>query len=115
MPVTLHLIMLPCFVLEQDRCQLDASWMSRSGRKWAPVRWTRSDRAPPPHDGCIMLIKPFTKAERAKRVIEGVIVGISVTDNKGLMCSDFNLLEVGLLSHYPLSSCTILDCGGCAG
>lgn len=44
---TVHLIMLPYFVLEQDGCQLDASWMSRLSRKWAPVRWKRSDRAPP--------------------------------------------------------------------
>lgn len=42
-----YLNMLPCFVPEQDGCQLGARWMSRSSRKWAPVRWTRSDRAPP--------------------------------------------------------------------
>ena len=72
---SVFLIMLLCFVHQQDRCQPDASWMSRSERKWAPVRWTRSDSAPPKQDGSIMLIKLFIKAEWEKQVDEGVIGG----------------------------------------
>lgn len=53
-----------------------------------------------------MLIKPFIKAEWAKQVVEGVIGGISVTHNKGLMCPDFNLQEVCLFSRHPLPSCS---------
>uniref|UniRef100_G3Q2U9 NEK6-subfamily protein kinase n=1 Tax=Gasterosteus aculeatus aculeatus TaxID=481459 RepID=G3Q2U9_GASAC len=61
---------------EKDGCQLDASWMSRSTRKWDPVRRTRSDSVPPKQDECIMSIKPFIKAEWLKQVLEGVISGI---------------------------------------
>lgn len=46
-----------------------------------------------------MLIKPFIKVQRVKQVVEGVISGISVTDNKGLMCPDFELQEV-CVAHY---------------
>lgn len=46
-----------------------------------------------------MLIKPFTKVQRTKQVVEGVISGISVTDNKDLMCPDFELQEV-CVAHY---------------
>ena len=46
-----------------------------------------------------MLIKPFIKVQRAKQVVEGVISGISVTNNKDLMCPDFELQEV-CVAHY---------------
>lgn len=50
-----------------------------------------------------MLIKLSLK-QFAEQVDENVITGISVTNNKGLMCSDFNQQEV--LFHPTLSSCS---------
>lgn len=51
------------------------------------VRWMRSDRAPPHNKmSALCWLSPSLKRSGQKQVVEGVIGGISLVDNKGLMC-----------------------------